>query len=276
MKASYFSKSMTSLLDVYQQQGVVAQLEAALPPVEAQEQLLMHELALLVGKQPRAELGIKRQMLPAIGDIPAVGIPADLLAQRPDVIAAGLRLQAADWQISAARADRLPAIRLTGSATYNSGNIDTIFDNWLLNLAGSLTGPVFDGWAREAEVRRTRAVAEERLASYQRTVLTAVKEVEDALVSEIKKSEEIDAVNVQLSLARKALDEARQRYSKGLNDYLPVLKELQSVQQLEQDLILAQSELLISRISLFRSLGGGWADTLQAASSPIKLAQITN
>lgn len=255
-----FAKGQASLLDVFQQREAVAKLEAALPPLEAEEERRQHELALLLGKPPKAELGIEQAVIPEPGEVPSLGIPADLLAMRPDVRAAWLRLQAADWQVAAARADRLPAIRLSADAKYSAGHIDTLFDNWLAGLAGSLTAPIFDGRARTAEVERTRAVAEERLATYQRTVLTAVKEVEDALVSEQKVREEVDAVRKQVDIAGKALDQARQRYVKGLNDYLPVLTELQSVHALEQDLVQKKGDLLLARIALHRALGGSWMD----------------
>ncbi len=258
-----FRKGQASILDVFQQREVVAGLEATLPPLEAEEERLLHELAFLVGKPPKAELGLSKTVLPELAQIPSLGLPADLLASRPDVQSAGLRLQAADWQVAAAKADRLPAIRLTADAKYASGEIDALFDNWLTGLAGSLTGPIFDGPSRAAEVERVQAVVEERLAAYRSTVLTAVKEVEDALVSEQKLREELDAVQKQADIARKALDEARQRYVKGLNDYLPVLTQLQSVQSLEQDLARRTGDLMLARISLYRALGGSWMRELQ-------------
>ena len=185
------------------------------------------------------------------------------MAARPDVRAAGSRLRAADWQVSAARANRLPAVRLTGRATYSSGDLDILFDNWLLSLAGNLTAPIFDGKRRAAEVERTKAVVDERLWAYKRTVLTAIKDVEDALIIEEKQRQHIAAVKLQIDAARKALNEAGERYLKGLNDYLPVLTQIVSVQDLERDLIRRQAELLIARVSLFRSLGGTWMNELQ-------------
>jgi NodT family efflux transporter outer membrane factor (OMF) lipoprotein len=258
-----FRKAMVSALDVYQQKQVVERIKAEIPLVEAQEQLLLHELALLLGKPPRTGLKISRDSLPVPDQVPSTGLPADLLAARPDVRAAGSRLRAADWQVSAARANRLPAVRLTGRATYSSGDLDILFDNWLLSLAGNLTAPIFDGKRRAAEVERTKAVVDERLWAYKRTVLTAIKDVEDALIIEEKQRQHIAAVKLQIDAARKALNEAGERYLKGLNDYLPVLTQIVSVQDLERDLIRRQAELLIARVSLFRSLGGTWMNELQ-------------
>jgi multidrug efflux system outer membrane protein len=265
-----FRKSMVSALDVYQQRQVVEKIRAEIPLAEAREQLLLHELALLLGKLPRTPLEINRDVLPSLSGIPATGLPADLLAKRPDVRASGLRLKSADWQVAAARAARLPAISLAATASYGADQLDLLFNNWILKLAGSLAAPIFDGNRRKAEVDRTRAVADQNLALYRETVLTAVKEVEDALISETKQREHIEALELQMDAAQRALDQAVLRYRKGVDNYLPVLTQLLTVQGLERDLIQRQTELVIYRVSLYRALGGTWTEALTpgAGSEP--------
>lgn len=255
-------KSMVSALDVYQQRQVVEQVKAQIPLVEEQEQLLMHQMALLLGKPPRTELAISKNELPEPANIPRTGLPADLLATRPDVRAAGLKLRAADWQVAAARANRLPTISLSASVAYQSSHIDLIFHNWLVNLAANLTAPLFDGGYRAAEVDRLRAVADENLSAYRRAVFTAIKEVEDALISEEKKRGHIEALLAEIEAAGRALDEARERYLKGIDDYLPVLTQLLKAQALDLDLVKRQADLLATRIALHRALGGTWTDRL--------------
>ncbi|MDY7035285.1 MAG: efflux transporter outer membrane subunit [Thermodesulfobacteriota bacterium] len=257
-----FRKSMVSALDVYQQRQVVEKIKAEIPLVEAREHLLLHELALLLGELPKTPLAINRETLPLLSRIPATGLPADLLAKRPDVRASGLRLKSADWQVAAARAARLPAISLTATAIYGTDQLDLLFDNWILKLAGSLIAPIFDGMRRKAEVTRTRAVADENLAHYRKTVLTAIKEVEDALINEVKQQEHIEALELQMDAAQKALDQALLRYRKGVDNYLPVLTQLLTVQNLERDLIQRHTDLVIYRVSLYRALGGTWMDRL--------------
>jgi len=257
-----FRMSMVSALDVYQQKQVVENIKAEIPLVEAEEQLLLHELALLLGKPTGTSLKISREDFPEPTEIPATGLPADLLSSRPDLRRAGMRLQAADWQVAAARANRLPAIRLTATAQYGKGDMDVLFDNWLLSLAGNLTAPIFDGGRRAAEVDRRQAFADENLSAYRQAVLTAIKEVEDALVSEVKQREHIKALEMVLVTARRALEEAGIRYRNGLTDYLPVLTQLLAVQNLERNLIRQRAILLNSRVSLYRSLGGTWTDSL--------------
>ena len=258
-----FQRGMVSALDVFQQKQAVENVRAEIPLVEESEQLLLHELAVLLGKPSSAFLKIHQQTLPDCPEIPAIGLPADLLKMRPDIRAAGLRLESADWDVAAARANRLPALRLSGTAQYGEADMDVLFDNWILSLAASLTAPIFDGGERKAEVERTRSVVDENLARYRYTVLTAVKEVEDALVQEQKAQEHIRALEQVHATAVNAFREAIARYRNGLNDYLPVLTQLLSVQSLERNLVQKRTALLQTHIALYRALGGTWAGNLQ-------------
>jgi outer membrane protein, multidrug efflux system len=266
-----FQKAMVSALDVYQQRQLVAEIKAQIPLVEAQEQLLLHELALLLGKPPRTPIKISRETMPVPGAVPATGLPADLLSNRPDVRAAGLRLRVADWQVAAARANRLPTISLSATAGFSAADLALLFQNWILSLAGNLVTALIDGNRRAAEVDRTRAVVDENLLLYKETVLKAIKDVENSLVSETKQQEHIDALLIEIDAARKALVEARERYLKGIDDYLPVLTQTQTVQKLERDLVQQQAVLIVDRVSLYRALGGSWTMALQPNTDlPVK------
>lgn len=271
-----FRNAISSALDVYQQKQLVDNVLAEIPLVEQEIQLLHHQLAVLLGKPPLAATLITRQQLPDPAPLPPTGLPADLLAARPDVAAAGLRLQAADWQIAQARANRLPALSLTGKARYGDDDLAVLFDNWLLSLAANLALPIIDGGQRRAEVDRTRAVADENLGAYREAVLTAVKEVEDALVQERQQLAHIERLGQAAATARRALEEATVRYRNGLNDYLPVLTQLLSVQSLERELITKQANLLLVRVGLYRALGGSWADTLPVPDGAHQIGMNTN
>jgi len=259
-----FRKSQATALDVFQQRQTVAGTEARIPLAELREQLLRNGLAALLGRGDFHTLEISAENLPTLGTLPAIGIPADVLANRPDVRQAGLRLRAADWSVSAARADRLPSIRLSATGEYASTEFSDLFEDWYSKLIGSITGPIFEGGRRKAEVMRTRSVVNEWLAAYRETVLNAIKEVEDALVSEQKQHDYIAALDRNLELSRSSYDEALNRYRNGLSQYLPVLVELVSLQALERDRIAAQYNLLQYRINLYRALGGSWTDDLHA------------
>ncbi|MBU0639648.1 MAG: efflux transporter outer membrane subunit [Planctomycetes bacterium] len=259
-----FRKSLVSALDVYQQRQVVASVEKQLPLTKAREQVLRHELAVLVGQPPTTQCTLGEYNLSAIPPLPKTGIPADLLFSRADIRSAYARLQSADFDVAAARADRLPALRLTGRAAYSAGELELLFDDWFANLAANLTAPLFDGFRRQAEVDRTRAVVEERLAAYRLAVLTAIREVEDALVQEREQHAYLAALQTQLTIAEDTLQQAAQRYRRGLNDYLPVLNALETTQQLTRDVLAARRDLLVFRVNLYRALGGSWTTELEA------------
>ncbi|GAB4333810.1 MAG: efflux transporter outer membrane subunit [Desulfobulbaceae bacterium] len=257
-----FRTSLATSLDVMQQRQLVERIRARIPRVELQQRLLRNQLAVLTGRSPDALPAIGATILPEPEGPPAAGLPARLLENRPDIRAARARLEAADQELVAARADLLPAIRLTGSATTSGRELDRLLDNWLLNLAGSLTAPLLDGGRRKAQVEAARATVRERLALYRQTVLNALREVEDSLAQEDRIRSAIAATELQLEAARSALAEARSRYVNGVNDYLPVLTQLLAVQNLEADLVTAREELLAARISLYRSIGGTWTGTM--------------
>jgi NodT family efflux transporter outer membrane factor (OMF) lipoprotein len=251
-----FKRSQATALDVYQQRQLVANAESQIPPAESRDAVVRNELAVLLGEIPGESLGLEEREIPEIIPVAHTGIPADLLVKRPDIVAAMMRLRGTDWQISAARADRLPAIRLTASGGYSSFEYSTLFDNWFYNLAGSLTGPIFDAGRRRAEVDRVRAVADERLANYKQVVLTAMREVEDSLIKEKKEQEYLVALKRQLEIAKNTQEQAGARYRKGLETYLPVLTALIVKQDLENAVLRSEFQVLIYRVELFRALGG--------------------
>jgi outer membrane protein TolC len=111
-------------------------------------------------------------------------------------------------------------------------------------------------------VDRRQAIVDENLSAYRQAVLTAIKEVENALVNESKQREHIRGLEKVEVAARKALEEAGMRYRNGLTDYLPVLTQLLAVQRLERDLIRQRANLFNARVSLYRALGGTWTESL--------------
>lgn len=257
-----FRKSLASALDVLQQKQLIERIKAQQPMIALEERLLKNQLAVLLGRMPGEAPEIARQELPVLAAPPAAGLPVDLLQNRPDIIGALKRLEAGDQELAAARAERLPSLKLTGSGSYDSDELDLLFDNWIANLAASLTAPIFEGGRRKAEVDIKRAAVQQNLAEYRSVVLSAVREVEDALIREVKIREHISALENQLQAVQNTLNEARSRYVNGLNDYLPVLTQLLSLQGLESDLIQRQSDLLGARVGLYRAIGGSWVDTL--------------
>ena len=256
-----YRRSMASGLDLLRQRENVAAIEAQQPPLVATEKLLLNELAVLAGQAPGADLGLEARTLPVLAPAPSTGLPAALLARRPDVRAAVLRADSAGFSLSAAKRDRLPAIRLTASAGYTSEKLADLIDNWIAQLAASLVAPLIDGGRRRAEVIRTRGVLDERLASYKGVVLRALRDVEDALVLEQGKADQLAALERQLEAARRSQERARDRYLNGAESYLSVLAAITNVQGLERRIADTVNERAAARVRLYRSLAGAWDDT---------------
>ncbi len=258
-----FAASGATALSVLEQRESLAAVQAKLPGLATQERTLLNQLAVLTGQAPGTLGEVPGDTLPELPAAPPAGLPADLLAKRPDVRGAGLSLRAADWEIAAARADRLPALTLSGSGAYSGARLEDVFDAWVLKLASSLALPLLDGGQRAAEVDRVRAVAEERLAAYEQTVFTAVREVEDALATEKGQRDLLAALAVQLAAARSAEAEARRRYLGGADEsVLSYLQARSTVQGLELTLIQEKAGLLKNRVALYVALGGDWTGAL--------------
>jgi outer membrane protein TolC len=131
-----------------------------------------------------------------------------------------------------------------------------LFEDFALSFAGNLVAPIFLGRELQAEVERTEAVQRERLYDYGQAILTAFREVEDALVREQKQRERIESINKQVELAERAYNQLRVQYLNGAINYLDVLTALSEVQQLQRDQLAASLDLLSFRISLYRALSG--------------------
>jgi len=263
-----FLNGKATALDVSQQRQALASARSELPLLELSERQLMNSLAFLLGQSSRTGIDINGYELPEIIPLPEAGLPADLIAARPDVRAAGLRLKSADWTVSASRADRLPDITLSARSAFSSGKLDLLFDNWVNTLAAGITGPLFDGGRRSYEVERTRAVAEERLTDYARTVANAIKEVENSLASETYQQTYIQRLSEQKDAAQMTLKNARTQYINGQSDYLSYLAAWTSIQNLERKLVAENAGLIKNRVTLYRTLGGNWIESPEDPVSP--------
>ena len=253
-----YLKGLANALDIYQQRQSVAEIEAGFPQLEARLQTLNHELAVLCGKPPRTDLAVNAEVFPPLPPQPETGVPADLLAKRPDVRASGLLLRAAESEITVAKAGRLPAVTLSATAGFGSDSFSDLLEKWLTNLAANLTWSLFDSGSKNAEVSRRESIVKERLAAYEQSVLVAMREVENAMINEVKQASYITALKAQLAISKDGFREAVSRYQKGLSDYLPVLSALTSTQRLERSIVQAELERFSQRVRLHRALGGGW------------------
>lgn len=250
-----FLQGDASAVDVLQQRGQLAEIEAEIPIARSQLGLLENRLDVLMGLPPDGVDRVRTDTaeLPTTDDFPAIGVPLGLLVHRPDLLAAQRRVVAQDYEIAVAIAERLPQLTLNGSFTYT----DPTGANTLVALgAASLFQPLLDWGLRKAQVDAARAVFEESLLAFSQNYLIAIEEVETTLWQEARQRELIDAtVNLENILSR-TVDETRSRYSLGVTDYLPVLTALQDLQRVQRELIQQRRNLVSFRIQLYRAIGG--------------------
>lgn len=254
-----YRQGLAPALDVYQAQQNLARARAGRPVFEANLAVTEHALATLLGRYPDRETAGELAIIPEIPNAFPAGIPSEMLARRPDIQAAILRVKASDEKIAVAIADRFPSFNLIGSygkssMAFVTGDIVGVFWNAILNVAQ----PIFDGGRRSAEVDRTRAVFKENLAMYHKAVLTAFQEVEDALARNRTSEEHIILLGNQSESSSSALRVSTFRYMEGLSDYLPVLAAQQSHYESESAILSARRQLISDRVQLARALGGEW------------------
>jgi outer membrane protein TolC len=250
-----FVNGKANALDVSQQREALAEAGSQVPLLEKQEQLMLNRLAFLSGKAIANAVVLTSTQMPEPLPLPRVGIPSDLLTNRPDVQAAGMRLSSALWEVTAAKADLLPAFHLTAQALFSSGTLDLLFHNWVATLAGSIAGPILDGGLRRAEVERVKAVVDEQVSEYARTVAHAIFEVEDLLVTIQKQAAYIRLLEEELEVVRLTLKDARVQYQNGKSSYLAYLIAWTSIERLERQLVGERATLIKEQIQLYRSLG---------------------
>lgn len=252
-----FRKGMASAADVLRQRQLVASTEARLITAEETVELLQYQLSVLIGKQPVLAWHQSSIDLPDLPPMPEIGIPAEVLQRRPDVRQGYRRIQAADQRLAAAIADRYPRISILANIETTSGtSVHDLFDDWLANLAANAIQPLFDADLRKAEVERQKAVVSERIHTWGQTILYALQDVEAALTWHQQQTQLLENLKHQLSLARQTYQRNRESYIKGQVDYIRVLESLQSLQELERNVVWAQSNLIQSRIGLYRSIAG--------------------
>jgi NodT family efflux transporter outer membrane factor (OMF) lipoprotein len=244
--------------DVLQQRQLIESVRGEQAQAQAAAQVLEHRLAVLLGLAPGTFTPERISVLPSLPPLPAVGLPADLVARRPDVLSARLAALAADRRLTSAVADRLPRLSLAARGSTSGTSASDLFHNWLATLAGNLTAPLLDGGQRRAEVDRTRAVRSERLHDYSQAILIALREVEDALVREQRQAEVIASLDRQLHLAGLVIERVRDRYMQGSESYQRVLGALLSRQALQRTRLTAARNRIGYRVALCRALAGGW------------------
>jgi multidrug efflux system outer membrane protein len=224
-------------------------------------------LILLLGQEMPADLpsgqGLDEQGL--VADLPA-GLPSNLLARRPDIMAAEHDLLAANANIGAARAAFFPSISLTASDGVESNRLSSLFtagaQTW--SFAPQLTLPIFTAGQNQANLDLAKVEKNIQVAQYEKAIQTAFREVSDALAA---RGTYGDQVKAQLDLVAATTDSlklSQMRFSAGVDNYLPVLDAQRSLYAAEQVLLGLKQARLAQQATLYKALGGGWVETTGA------------
>ena len=257
-----FEGGITPEIDFRQAEAELKRVEAIAFDFERLIAAKENEISVLVGRNPGEVLRgrtIDEQKRP--GAVPA-GLPSELLDRRPDVRVAEQSLAAATANIGAAKALLFPRIALTGSFGAASPDIDTLFDapSKAWSLAGALLQPLFHFGQNKRRVEVTESQQRQALYAYEKTVLEAFRETEDALVSYRKTGEQRTAQTERVIAERKVLELAELRYRGGVAAYLEVLDAQRSLFNAELDEAQTIGSNLVSLVRLYKALGGGWSE----------------
>ena len=251
---------VTSALDFYQAETLLTTAEQQLAAQRLDRARLNNQLAVLVGGAVPANLPQPLAMQ-AQDDAMMLdaGLPSDLLLVRPDITAAEEQLRAARADIGAARAAFFPTISLTGNAGFASSDLGNLFgsDGFTWSFGPSLSLPIFDWGAREADLDLARARETEQVALYEKAVQSAFREVSDGLAGRRWLAQQVAAQEQGVAAQERIARLARLRYREGVADYLEVLDAERNLFSAQQQLLTTQRAYLQNGATLFVALGGG-------------------
>ena len=256
-----YEAGISSSLDVSQSRSSLESVRSRLAQYRRQVALDKNALRLLLGTDLPAGLsdGLPEQDLTLLVPLKAE-MPSTLLTRRPDILAAEHSLKAANANIGAARAAFFPSISLTANAGSMSSSLNKLFDGgsgtWLFQPSINL--PIFDFGSRDAQLDVAKVQEKIEVATYEKAIQTAFKEVSDGLVAQDDYREQLRSQQALVDANKTYYQLAQSRYEKGIDSYLTLLDAQRSLFLAEQGLVSTRLELLSNRVSLFKALGGGW------------------
>ncbi len=263
-----FNAGLTSALDVAQAEAQLATTQSQIPSLASIARQAIHQLSVLLGQAPETlvnELTPERP-IPTLPAEVMVGLPSELLRRRPDVRRAEQDLAAATARIGVATADLFPRFSFTGSVI-GLQSIDVtdlpIAASRFWSVGPSLLWPIFDAGRIRATIEVQNAREEQSLALYEKTVLTALQETEDALIAYVQEKIRERTLATAVSANQRAVELASDRYVKGIGDFLQVLDAQRSLYIAEDQLVQSQRTTVANLIALYKAVGGGWEATGQ-------------
>lgn len=262
-----FDVGVASALELRQARSAV---DSARVSIEQYTRLVAQDrnaLTLLLGQSLPAGLpsgeGLERTQLATL----PVGLPSDLLQQRPDILQAEYQLRAVNASIGAARAAFFPRISLTGAAGTASSELSGLFDGgsgyW--SFSPSISVPIFNAGQLRANLDYAQISKNIQVAQYEQAIQTAFREVADGLAAQATYVRQVQAQRDLLQTSEDYYNLAERRYRTGVDSYLTVLDAQRQLFSVQQQLISDRLAQLTSEVNLFKALGGGWQETVQAA-----------
>ncbi len=250
----------SNALDTAQQAAVVAVENAAIPPLRQQLQQSMNALAILLGRPPETlqfrDAGLVEITAPPV----LAGLPSQLLTRRPDVASAEAQLHAANADIQVARAAFFPDVTLTASGGYASSYLSHLVtpERAIYTLSGSVAQSIFEGGALRGQYHYSQARYAELLADYHKSVISALSDVEDALVAVQQTDEQQRRQQDAADKAQRAFDFAQQQMRAGVTNILTVLNTETTLFTAQDELVQVKFLHLQALVNLYQALGGGW------------------
>lgn len=262
-----YQRGITAAPEVHTARMNVAQAESAQASHRQEKETRLRSLETLLGRYPRGTLSTKGRLPRWVTPVPA-GLPADLLARRPDLVAAEARLTAAGARLDAARRNRLPTIQLTARSGTSSQALHDLlhWDTLVWNLVGGLVQPLFQGGGRRAEEALARIERREAWTAYAQAVLTAFRDVETALAAETRHRQQETAQTRTVREATKIVQQTRAQYRQGLVQATALLAAQRRLYAAQSTALRATRERLNNRIGLYLALGGGFQPAVQEPS----------
>jgi multidrug efflux system outer membrane protein len=249
-------------LDVARAEALVSTTASAIPALETAIRLSIHRLGLLLGQEPgalKAELSETKPMPRVPPEIP-VGLPTDLLRRRPDIRRAERELAAATARTGAATADLYPRFFLTGALGLESVSSSTFLTaasrQW--SVGPQIHWALFQGGRIRAQIEVQNARQEQAATGFERTLLGALKDVEDALVLHAKEQVRNRTLAQAVASQQRAVDLADRRYAQGLVDFLSVLDAERQLYLAQDALVQSDRAVITDAIALYKAVGGGW------------------
>ncbi len=257
-----YNAGLSAYLDVARAEAQLMSTKSQLPLIEKALKQTSHKIAVLLGKKPGAvwpELS-KQTPVPVPSQKITAGLPSDLLLRRPDIRRAEKEVAAASARIGVAVADLFPRFSLTGSFGLQSGDVKDLdsASSRFWSMGPAVRWPIFSGGRVIANIKVQDARYQQTLVRYEQTILTALEDVENALVAYKREDVRREALSESVASNRQVFAMTNELYAKGLIDFLNVLDAERTLLSSENQLVQSETAVSVNIVALYKALGGGW------------------